>query len=492
MNPPSTPPPLPKFSRHRLPLGVRIFLALLLVFIGGILGTCAWYRLSNDAAVRKLEAEARKRGEPLTLSELATNYPAIPDGENAAITLMDIWERDDPEFWNAFRSGVRPLPERTPAVYGPNLPVLGSKAPRYSRRDALSPEGRIALETFVKSNAVHSTAIQTALRDRSRVRFSVQITDGVAALLPHLARLKTEAQHLRLETILEIERGDVSGAIACMRGSERLATALKDEPFLISQLVRIAIQLPVVIEGERLLSRHALSEADLGQLSAIFESIGMAGALKQSFIAERASLLSVYEMSESTLKVIEQTSGDADEKPVNPAYAKFGIRLFNLTGIVSADRRFMLENMERAVNLAEKNSPESLAEIDVLFDRVERQMPGIPPKLISALMLPSLKRVAPKFTALEARRRLGLLAIIVERCRLANNGRLPDRLEELVPGFTAELPKDPFDGQPLRYRKLEKGFVVYSVGADRKDQQGRERRDKRRDDDIDETFYIER
>lgn len=277
-----------------------------------------------------------------------------------------------------------------------------------------------------------------------------------------------------------------------MRGSERLATALKDEPFLISQLVRIAIQLPVVIEGERLLSRHALSEADLGQLSAIFESIGMAGALKQSFIAERASLLSVYEMSESTLKVIEQTSGDADEKPVNPAYAKFGIRLFNLTGIVSADRRFMLENMERAVNLAEKNSPESLAEIDVLFDRVERQMPGIPPKLISALMLPSLKRVAPKFTALEARRRLGLLAIIVERCRLANNGRLPDRLEELVPGFTAELPKDPFDGQPLRYRKLEKGFVVYSVGADRKDQQGRERRDKRRDDDIDETFYIER
>lgn len=442
--------------------------------------------------MRKLEAEGRNRGEPLTLSELATNYPAIPDGENAVIALMDIWKKDDPEFWDAFRSGVRPLPERTPAVYDQNLPVIGSKGPRYSRRDALSPESRIALETFVKSNAVRSAAIQAALRDRPKVRFPVQVTDGVAALLPHLAWLKTEAQHLRLETILAIEHGDESGALACLRGTQGLATALKDEPFLISQLVRIAIQLSVVIEGERLLSRQALGEADLGRLSAIFESIGMAGALKQSFIAERASSLSVYEMSESTLKAIEHTSDAADEEPVNPAYAQFGIKLLNLTGIVSADRRFMLETMERAVKLAGDNSPESLVEIDVLFDRVERQKLGIPPKLISGLMLPSLKRVAPKFTAMEARRRSGLLAIAIERFRLGNRGRLPDRLEDLVPSYVAEVPVDPFDGKPLRYKSLEKGFVVYSVGADRADNSGRERPTKGHVGEFDETFIVER
>ena len=31
---------------------------------------------------------------------------------------------------------------------------------------------------------------------------------------------------------------------------------------------------------------------------------------------------------------------------------------------------------------------------------------------------------------------------------------------------------DPFDGQPLRYRKQGAGYVLYSIGPDRKDNSG--------------------
>ena len=61
-------------------------------------------------------------------------------------------------------------------------------------------------------------------------------------------------------------------------------------------------------------------------------------------------------------------------------------------------------------------------------------------------------------------------AVAVERWRLAHPGRLPDALSELVPAYLTAVPLDPFDGQPVRYKKLPVGYVVYSVGTGWTDQ----------------------
>ena len=90
-----------------------------------------WYvngRTSNTSVTRKLEQEARQRGEPLTLAELQAKHPPIPDGENAAVKLMALWETEDPLFWKAFIHGERSLPERAAEKYDPALPSLGSEA----------------------------------------------------------------------------------------------------------------------------------------------------------------------------------------------------------------------------------------------------------------------------------------------------------------------------------------------------------------------------
>ncbi len=49
-------------------------------------------------------------------------------------------------------------------------------------------------------------------------------------------------------------------------------------------------------------------------------------------------------------------------------------------------------------------------------------------------------------------------------------GRLPEKLEELVPEWIAEITKDPFDGQPLRYDRARR--VIWSIGNDGKDSLG--------------------
>jgi hypothetical protein len=50
------------------------------------------------------------------------------------------------------------------------------------------------------------------------------------------------------------------------------------------------------------------------------------------------------------------------------------------------------------------------------------------------------------------------------------NGRLPETLGELVPEYFDAVPRDDFDGEPLRYDRGKK--VIYSVGKDLTDDGG--------------------
>jgi hypothetical protein len=63
-----------------------------------------------------------------------------------------------------------------------------------------------------------------------------------------------------------------------------------------------------------------------------------------------------------------------------------------------------------------------------------------------------------------------------------------------VPTFLPAVPTDPFDGKPLRYKKLAKGYVVYSIGEDEVDNGGTEKNSKGVSyvEGTDITFTVER
>jgi len=85
------------------------------------------------------------------------------------------------------------------------------------------------------------------------------------------------------------------------------------------------------------------------------------------------------------------------------------------------------------------------------------------------------------------------VALEIERWRLAHGGRAPDSLAELTPEFEPSIPLDTFDNNPLRYKKLPQGFLIYSIGADFTDDGGKA---KTSDDDhtvhYDIPFSVER
>ncbi len=143
------------------------------------------------------------------------------------------------------------------------------------------------------------------------------------------------------------------------------------------------------------------------------------------------------------------------------------MRLLGFIGLKDADRRLILETMEQAIALTDRSDAKALQECEALFTEVATRARRMPPKIFSAMLLPVEEKAAAKFVRLEAHRRTMLVALAVERYRWRHNGQLPDRLEQLAPDLLPTLPPDPFDDNPLRYKRLPAGFMVYSIGPDR-------------------------
>jgi hypothetical protein len=82
----------------------------------------------------------------------------------------------------------------------------------------------------------------------------------------------------------------------------------------------------------------------------------------------------------------------------------------------------------------------------------------------------------------QAQAREVVLWCAIERFQL-KHGHLPDRLEELTPGFLEKLPCDPVNGLPLKYvKKGDRGYLLYSIGWNGKDDGGVERKAKEQGD----------
>jgi hypothetical protein len=82
---------------------------------------------------------------------------------------------------------------------------------------------------------------------------------------------------------------------------------------------------------------------------------------------------------------------------------------------------------------------------------------------LSSILVPQLAgRIKLEAYAM-AEVRIMEAAVAVERHRVAT-GELPVALDRVAPEFMSATPVDPFDGQPLRYRATNGGYLVYSIG----------------------------
>jgi hypothetical protein len=161
-----------------------------------------------------------------------------------------------------------------------------------------------------------------------------------------------------------------------------------------------------------------------------------------------------------------------------------------MTGLWERDCLAYLGMLEGYLSVARAAPERRIAALDALGS-ADARIEALPKYcVLTRMLVPALGRVFEVDVTMAARLECARAALTVERYRAAEGG-LPEKLEDLVPKYLEAVPTDPFDGKPLRYRRLEKGYMIYSVGPDRMDNGGAER-EGRAAAGWDVTFTVER
>jgi hypothetical protein len=137
------------------------------------------------------------------------------------------------------------------------------------------------------------------------------------------------------------------------------------------------------------------------------------------------------------------------------------------TSDVRSDMTWLLRHYTDLLSVADRPTHEQAVHV-----REHRASVDGAPELTRALLTPAWHDKAfVSFQTGQARLRCAAVALAVERYRLAH-GAWPASLGDLTPGLLPSVPLDPFDGKPLRFRRLADGVVVYAVGPDGTDDGG--------------------
>jgi hypothetical protein len=446
-----------------LTIGILAFLLLL----GGFI---AWNLATPEQDARVLAI--RQKGYPTSLRELDEWYTRIPDSQNAALIYTSLFSQ--PAFTN---------------YSGSSIALVGDTNWMPARGHLISEEFRAELGAVLATNQTLLDVLHSATA-LTNSRYPVDLTKGFQALLPHLAKVKSSVQLLTAEAMLHASNGDIEKALAALHAAGAVADSMAEEPLLISQLVRYASWAIICKRSELMLNGANLSDQQLNTLQTFFHNAERPDSMVRGLAGERASGLAVFMGSPDQKFVFSSADSDSPPPLKDRLRTSLYIGLLKSTGLLRKDRSFYLDVMATNVAAAEAPFPERLT----LAQQANTAAMSPPSKLMifSRLLLPALSASMRRDGDHTARIRTAQTAIAIERFRHSHKGELPSDLNELVPTYLASVPSDPFDGQPLRFKRLTKGYVVYSIGSDLRDDGGSEGDPNKRTAAKDITFILER
>jgi hypothetical protein len=291
--------------------------------------------------------------------------------------------------------------------------------------------------------------------------------------LPFAAPALSFGQQAASGVILDLRAKDVPSAtrktLAVLRVSEMLA----QQPTLISQLVAISLQGIGQAVTWEILQSSQVDDDELKNIQNAWSHLS-SGNAASSYRFERATAVDLMQSpATSILKTISSS---------HPSSASAGGNLWIQTVAYlwsvfcrPADMSTLIRNYQMLIDaLPMTNSSTGWQEAFEVSDRIKATLPTLNRShIITKLSLPAVLGTERRFAGAEISRTLTVTAIAIERYRLAHSGSLPSTLQVLVPEFLPEIPKDPMDGEPLRYkREGEDSFLLYSVGYDGVDDGG--------------------
>lgn len=436
--------------------------ALLVIAIGAFVV----YRIAARTTLEDRLDAIRAAGYPVTLTELDEWYEAPPYGENAADYIVE-----------ALAYLQKPEPEQREQI-----PWLGN-AEMPGRMEPLGAETAGIVAQLLQDN---QDAIKL-LREGAtleRSRYPVDFTQGHATLLPHLSDLRSAVQLLCLKAILHGEQGQEESATDALICAFGVANSQAAEPLLISQMVRQSAQATTVSALERLVNQANFEQEHLARLRETLARAYDPNAMARAFAGERCLVI---------LMLRDPRSTGLDLAPISTPEGPSLLQIYAAQALGLADRCLvqyidLTDRYIAALRLPAHERPQAARDLERQDQELQKA------HAILSYSMPSMHRVILSDLAHLTRLRVAGVAMAIEQYRLTNSN-LPEQLADLVPAFLPDVPPDPYDGRPMRYRRREKGYTVYSIGKDLTDDSGKERPPRRRgreESHYDITFIVER
>jgi hypothetical protein len=384
---------------------------------------------------------ARAHGYPTTMDELYAFYEYPPPGENAADLYLEAfeyfveWDQEDKRLLPFFGDVDTP-----PGEYmdEPTMQLVSQylddnhEALILLHRAALFPQCRYPIETELSY---------------------IQATN-------HLGDTRYGNRLLALESLYYANMRQLDLSAQTLIDSFALAHSLRQEPFFTSMCTRKACDTLNISILEDILNLTEMPKKYLSDLKDALARINYDYELNRVMIGE-------YVWSLNLTSFLFESGMEGD------IWDRWNILWDTCIGTYDCAQIQCLNSVRECFMTLALPFPDRIrtgfSQEDLVFMNISNTSSFLDDIVnIAKSNLSNSIRINSRF---EASRRVSITVLTIEQYRHDHN-KLPDSLNDLVPDYLMSVLKDPYDGRDLHYKKLEKGYVVYSVGEDMTDNNG--------------------
>jgi hypothetical protein len=376
---------------------------------------------ANLAAVTE---KLKKEGMPITPREFADKYyKPIPEEQNA-LQVFD---------------AACPLIDNKTA--GDRLVFQGlAAAPRHDQE--IAPLLLAPVEEYVRKNRDFFNEMDK-IRKYDRIYINYEWEKGHALLLPRINKVRNAVRTYAVKTELAIKRNDPQQAEEILKTMFHIDKLAGQNPFIIGQVVFYACDAITLARLERGMNTLDFTPDQLKSFEQICSEHEQ-DIIRQYPYSWKVELSFLLDFAPKNMTEDEEFFSPYKSNPhFNELPKKYRIAFYYYSGDLLNDIASNAEAYRKAMDIPLdiylKRKP--------LLEKVNRERSGHGNCIIFS---GDTIRFYSKAMEAIARLRCAKTACAIERFRL-KHGKLPEKLEELVPEFLSEVPIDPFDGKKLRY-----------------------------------------
>lgn len=329
----------------------------------------------------------------------------------------------------------------------------------------------------------------------------------ISVMLPAISQFRNAARVLMIHAMHELGEGNVDAAWEEIIAIHRLSRTAGQGTTLIDALVSYAIDgiasggVEQVVKHGKLAARQANKfRADLAALPPPPSSVDKIDNAERFMYLDCVCVIA--RVGPDALDAL--TDGVDDDLAPNALKRALTNSFIDWNTVLRMGNRFydrlVAAGKMKDAGQREKAMDKIDEDIKKVAAAVKKGLPGTPLLLLGgkpgrqmiskhmggifiSLLLPALNSVMHAEMRTTTQLKLADTALALAAYR-ADQGEYPVELSALVPKYIKRLSKDDFFDEPLRYERRGSGFLLYSIGRNREDDDGRYHDDEPKGDDI--------